>query len=120
MGWGESAYEGDISMYGELKAFYKSWGNENPSGTHYYEIESRPCTLDEIGLGDDISKSRFYPAKSGSLAAIKDYANLMQCIDQEIIIKGNYQTYSAQSLSIQFVACDYINNSTCKSYEEIR
>ena len=54
VGWGESESEDDTSMYGELKAFYKSWGNEGDApGTHYYDIKTRPCTKEELGLGDD-------------------------------------------------------------------
>ena len=108
-------------MYGELKAFYKSWGNEgDPPGTSYYQIKTRPCTREEIGLGENKENSRFYPAKKESMSSVEDYADKLQCIDEDIVVKGTDQSLSAQLLSIQFVACDYINNSTCKSYEEIR
>ena len=30
--------------YGEMKAFYKTWGDVNNPGTHFTEIPSRPCT----------------------------------------------------------------------------
>lgn len=91
VGWGDSAFEGDISMYGELKAFYKSWGNEgDPPGTTYYEIETRPCTADEIGLGLDKSLSRFYPPRSDSVDYVRDYSDIMQCIDKDVVLRGNY------------------------------
>ena len=121
VGWGESEHEGDISTYGELKAFYKRWGNEgDPPGTNYFEIKTRPCTREELGLGDDPAESRFYPITGFSEAFLEDYWDILQCFDDDIVIRGSFQTYSAQSLAIQFVACDYINNSTCKSHEEIR
>ena len=77
-GWGESEIGGDTSIYGELKAFYKSWGNDGDApGTHYYEIRTRPCTLDELGLGDDLTKSRFYPVTGLSKTYLQDYAGVL-------------------------------------------
>ena len=96
VGWGESAYEGDISMYGELKAYYKRWGIEgDPPGTSFIELKSRPCTRAELGLDENESESRFYPAKSGSKRYLKDYGDTLQCLDEDIVIKGSYQSYSA-------------------------
>lgn len=108
-------------MYGELKAFYKRWGIEgDPPGTSFHELKTRPCSRAELGLEGKESESRFFPAKSASIGYLRDYGDTLQCIDEDIVIKGSYQSYAAQMLSIQFEACDYINNSTCKSYEEIR
>ena len=38
--------------YGELKAFRKEWGKEGVQGTHFYPIETRPCTKADLGLDD--------------------------------------------------------------------
>ena len=68
VGWGESEHDGDMSVYGELKAYYKRWGIEgDPPGTSFIELKSRPCTKTELGLGGEESESRFYPAKSASV-----------------------------------------------------
>ena len=78
VGWGESAYEGDISMYGELKAYYKRWGIEgDPPGTSFHELKSRPCTRAELGLEEKESESRFYPAKNASLGFVRDYGDIL-------------------------------------------
>ena len=61
IGWGESEYDQDYSAYGSVRAFYKRWGNpDDPPGTSYYELETRPCTDQDLGLGDDVTDSRFY------------------------------------------------------------
>ena len=50
----------DISRYGEVKAFYKRWGNPgDPVGTTFHELSTRPCTEAELGLTSDSQVSRF-------------------------------------------------------------
>ena len=91
VGWGDSVHDGDISTYGELKAFYKRWGNEgDPAGTNYFEIKTRPCTREELGLGNDPDESRFYPITGFSAAYLQDYWEILQCFDDDLVIRGSF------------------------------
>ena len=104
-----------------MKAYYKRWGNDDdPAGTSYHELKTRPCTDEDLGLGGDPQKSRFFEGDKASKEYVREYKDKMQCIDEDFSIFGDYRSFAVQHLSIQFEACDYINNSTCKSYEEIR
>ena len=121
IGWGYSQYNGDYSEYGQVKAYYKRWGNPgDPPGTSYYELKTRPCTDQDLGLGSDVIDSRFYESDKATKEYIQWYKEKLQCIDEDIQIYGDYNSFAVQHLSIQFDACDYVNNSTCKSYDEIR
>ena len=57
--------------------------------------------------------------KESSLGYLKEYSHRLNCFDDNLSIRGSFNSGSAQALSIQFIACDYLNNSTCKSYDEI-
>ena len=123
VGFGESDYDGDISQYGHVSAFYKRWGHpEDGPGTTYHKIETRPCTKEELGLTDDQSKSKFWAIKESNRAFLNDYYDRLFCFDddQNLAVRGSFNSGSAQGLSIQFVACDFKNNSTCKSHQEIQ
>ena len=39
--------------YGEMKAFYKSWGDPNNPGVNFIPLASRPCTPSELLLEED-------------------------------------------------------------------
>ena len=47
------------------------------------------------------------------------YKDKFQCIDEDVEIRGSYNSDITKSLSIQFVACNETVN-TCKSYDEIK
>ena len=56
MGWGESEFDGDYSEYGQVKAYYKRWGNpDDPPGTSYHELKTSPCKDDDFSLEPDSS-----------------------------------------------------------------
>ena len=51
---------------------------------------------------------------------IDAYGKLM-CVDEDIEIYGDYNSYSVQHLAIQWVACDIkVYPDKCKSMEEIK
>ena len=111
----------DISEYGEVKAFYKRWGEPNKPGTHYYEVASRPCTVEDLGLEGDNSK--FWPLSDNAQKSVEAYKDKLQCIDDDIEVRGAYNSDVTQSLSIQFVACDRTipgNEDKCRTHDEIR
>ena len=65
--FGFTAYDDNYEMlhepdYGEIKVFMKSWSSSD-SFTEFSELEFRPCTDEELGLGPngfDDPNSRFY------------------------------------------------------------
>ena len=85
--------------YGEVKAFYKRWGEEGIQGTHYYDIETRSCSMAELGLDttfssspDSIQQSLFWPINSNEKHDLIAYAPNMQCMDENLTIKGAYNS----------------------------
>ena len=111
-----------VSDYGEVKAFYKKWGGENLIGTSYAEIDTHLCSSKELGIGQgsEDSESRFWPLQDRSKGYVNYYRNLFFCIDDDLEIRGDYNSDSVQHLALMFVACDSSVRSTCKSQEEIR
>jgi len=39
--------------YGDLKAYYKTWGFENAPGEEFTEIPSSFCTHEQLGINED-------------------------------------------------------------------
>ena len=39
--------------YGDLKAFYKTWGFEDAPGEQFIEIETKQCTKEQLGINED-------------------------------------------------------------------
>ena len=83
----------DISEYGENKAFYKRWGDPNNPGTHYFDVASKPCTMEDLGLEGD--ESKFWPLQESSKNSVSAYKDKLQCIDEDIQIRGAYNSDAA-------------------------
>ena len=60
--------------YGEVKVFYKRWGDEGIPGTHYYDLPTHPCSLEELGLEGDSDNSLFWPVNPVEKADLQSYA----------------------------------------------
>ena len=85
-------HDHDLSQYGTVKAFYKTWGDDSNPGTHYKEIDSRPCTKEELGVGLETGGTRFWPLHPNEVHEHATYENILQCIDGDIEIFGSYNS----------------------------
>ena len=83
------------SEYGEVKAFYKRWGNEGEVGTGYTEIRTRPCTDEELGIGSDDGGTKFKKLYATNMDSLIAYRDRMVCIDEDITIRGAYNSEKA-------------------------
>ena len=85
----------NISDYGEVKAFYKRWGNEGEVGTSYTEIRTRPCTYEELGIGSEDGGTKFWRLYGTNMQSLNAYKDQMMCIDEDITIRGAYNSEKA-------------------------
>ena len=104
-----------------MKAFYKRWGNEGEVGTGFTELPTRRCTYEELGIGSEDGGTQFWRMYGTNMQSLESYKDRMICIDDDITVRGAYNSERAQQLSIQFVACNYSDpNAGCKTHEEIK
>ena len=107
---------------GELVFNSFSWGPVEDSPGEFFTSRDRlpvhNCSRDELGLGNDRSKSRFFEIHESAFNFIDAYANKFLCIEQEdTYIYGDYNTQKARQLNIQLIKCR--NRPDCKSEAEI-
>ena len=76
-----------------MKAFYKRWGDPDKPGTHYYDVASRPCTAEDLGLEE--GNSKFWRFQLSAKNAVDKYKDKLQCIDEDIVIRGAYNSDAA-------------------------
>ena len=67
----------DLEQYGAVKAFYKTWGDEEKPGIQYTEIRSRTCTKEELGVGLEEGGTRFWPLHENEVHEHQTYENLL-------------------------------------------
>ena len=115
----------DEPQYGQIKAALKTWDSGEENVSKFDSLPIRPCSERELGRGPTKFKdslAKFYPSYSSTERWMNKYWRKLNCVDSEITLKGNYQSFSASHFQIQFEKC---NNSTridgefCKSDEEI-
>ena len=85
----------DISSYGEVKAFYKRWGNEGEIGTGFTEIRTRPCSDDELGINSEDGGTKFWKMYGTNMQSLRAYKDRMICIDEDLTIRGAYNSEKA-------------------------
>lgn len=65
------------ASYGQLKAYYKTWGLDENQGVNFEPLASRQCTKEQLGLtkGDTNkeSKSLFFPLHKQSKSDLEFY-----------------------------------------------
>ena len=107
--------------YGEIHAYYKSWGDPDRPGTFYTRIPTRPCTPKELNLEEKSEDDpvKFWPYTDTSIGDISAFAKNFKCIDDNLEVYGDYNSARAQHLSILFEKCNP-SKRACKSPEEIR
>ena len=60
-------------------------------------LETHNCSRDELGLGNDRNKSRFFEIHESAINIIDAYANKFLCIKPEdTFIYGDYNTQKAR------------------------
>ena len=86
----------DISEYGEVRAFYKRWGNEGEIGTGYTNLTTRKCTDEELGVDSEDGGTLFWKMYGTNMQSLRNYKDRMMCIDDDITIRGAYNSEAAQ------------------------
>ena len=82
----------DFSKYATIKAQIRSWA-PHISGVIRKDLPLKPCTRDELGIGDDgaeSSEAKFYPPHERSKDHLNKYWEKLYCIDGDIDIIGDY------------------------------
>ena len=122
-----------------MKPYYVNWGATNDnvvnaeslSLTGFTEIPTRPCVAEDFGLDPETlervntdyltgGNSKFYPIEPFYYGYLSTYFPKMKCIDEQVNIYGDYNSNSAQLLTLIFEACNPEVRSTCKNEEEIK
>ena len=96
-----------------VDAAYRIWGETDFDFNEYLRpIETRPCTIEELGLeknplydeddpdseeveliiSEDRSKTDFYPPKKISEEDLQSYWKKFKCMDIDVEIAGDYNT----------------------------
>ena len=107
--------------YGEIGAYYKTWGDPNNPGTFYKSIASRPCTAKELNLEEKLDDDlvKFWPYDSErSIVDVKAFEKNFRCIDDDLEVYGSYNSARAKHLAIIFKKCNP-SKRECKSEKEI-
>lgn len=78
---------------GELVFKHYRWGM-NADGTLYSgksRLESHPCSLEELGLDENKSKSRFFPINGNFEASVEFYHKKFLCLNREdLVVYGDF------------------------------
>ena len=123
--FGMSYYDSNQKMLiepdiAEIKARIKMW-SPSYSGIEWHEVDIRPCTREELGLlGTDFEgQSKFWPVHKDSKDWLEYYWQKLYCYDEEVSVKGDYDSADVSHLQLSLFKCDSNLRSTCKSDEEI-
>ena len=96
----------DESEYGQVSAIYAQWGIDS----HDYsdtKIPIRQCKPEELGIvkGEEY-KSLFYPDHKNSLRTLEYYHKKFMCTDENIQLRGDYNSDAAKIFKILLEKCD--------------
>ena len=117
--------------YGELKAYYKSWGIMDTNDVHFEELQTDYCTREQLGLFEDADEvkitdregSLFYPTHKSYINDFTFYSKKYKCIkDSKMRIQGDYNAARTRSFVLLFNKCNEPEGSSlvCKSDDEIK
>ena len=114
--------------YVTFKPMYRSWGYQNYL-TFINEKKTRRCTREDFGLDyyypkedmsqEEIPEPTFFEPYEANIQWFEDYSTKLWCIDDDIHVKGNYDSQEADTFAIMLERCNPAERSTCKSDEEI-
>ena len=73
--------------YGELKAYYNTWGlKDSPdAGEVFTEIPTSFCTKKQLGLAEDQENRLFYPKHKNAVNDLEKYNKKFRCFDSEFL-----------------------------------
>ena len=110
--------------YGEFKFKYFSW---NDTDYHpFVTVPSRACKPDsDFGIFDESSDATRTDEKDYKFYKAEEWSdpNIIQsfrCIDDPVVLYGNWNTGKTQTLMIEFETCNREERKTCKSEKEIQ
>ena len=79
--------------YGQVHAYIDNW---NTSNVWYEELELRPCTKEDFGLGEDLKPhQRFNNATGSKKEELLRVMSNLKCIDKAIKFQGDYHSSTA-------------------------
>ena len=110
---------GDDPDYGEIKFQFMKWTDQELSPPE--DIRARACRADlDFGIysdsGDKAGSQAFYEAHS--LTSLVSQPGF-RCIDNTLMLSGNWYTSSGQNLIISYEPCNPKLRKTCGSEKEI-
>ena len=113
-----------------MKAYQKVWGKYDEDGeripTYFKEIETEPCKESDINFNGDSNEQayRFYKPNENDAAAIKDYYKDFQCLKEDAVVQGDFNSWTGQQLVIRFERCEDapetpVEQRKCKTNDQI-
>ena len=102
----------DDPRYGKITAKTFSWGFGDTQGTAGGYMGLHRCTPDELfndsedPSSDDTPYGKFFPIHSNSLKDVKLYQKKLWCIDEDVILQGDYNSDKAKVLKLSFEKCN--------------
>ena len=107
------AYDGDPEpiddpRYGQIIAKTVSWGFNDTQGIARDKIGLHRCSQRELHLEEEsedaesAATSRFFPIHQNSLKDVKLYQKKLWCLDQDVVLQGDYNSDKAKVLKLSF------------------
>ena len=99
------------ATFGEIAAYQKVWGEKDAQGnnlpTSMRKLRSSPCQAQDLNLNNDpnVEKYRFFPPDTEYEYETRRFQDVLQCIQDDVILKGDYNTAAASQLVIAFTIC---------------
>jgi hypothetical protein len=109
----------DYEDFGTLKAIYQSWSADSDDFI-FTEITTRSCTDSDFGIETNRTDFRLFNPRQEDINQLKRAMPSLQCIDEPITIKGNFDTPEFKVLLLVFEKCNPQTRSTCKDEKELQ
>ena len=79
------------------------------------DLKTRPCTLQDFGL--EKGNQTFFTPVETKKEEFKNVinGNKLTCIDEDVVLYGDFNTAKARLLFLSFEKCDRTKRKTCKS-----
>jgi hypothetical protein len=95
----------DIRDYGNVKAMYQSWSDDADDYV-FTDIPTRECTFGDFGIETNRTDHRFFNPRNEDISLLKRVMPALHCIDEPLIINGNWNTAKFKVLLLLFEKCD--------------
>ena len=106
---------------GTLNAYMKRWGTERQNKTlpMLEKLPLKPCEYSGSLLKEYIDSGEQFDLSPDHKRLIKTYGGMMQCMDEDVNLVGDFKAFSGSSFMYAFERCDPAGPIECKSDEEI-